>query len=56
MHSTIKKFFFNDWVQLIFLAFLISSCKSFVPEPRYIPSGSKLPGMKIKDRLNIEKN
>ena len=55
MNSTIKKFFFNDWVQLIFLAFLISSCKSFVAEPRYIPSGSMLPGLKIKDRLIIEK-
>ena len=50
-----KKFFLNDWVQLIFLAFLISSCRSFVAEPRYIPSGSMLPGLQIKDRLIIEK-
>ena len=50
-----KKFFFNDWVQLIFLAFFISSCRSFVAEPRYIPSGSMLPGLQIKDRLIIEK-
>ena len=55
MNSSIKKFFLNDWVQLIFLAFLISSCRSFVAEPRYIPSGSMLPGLKIKDRLIIEK-
>ena len=50
-----KKFFLNDWVQLIFLAFFISSCRSFVAEPRYIPSGSMLPGLQIKDRLIIEK-
>ena len=50
-----KKFFLNDWVQLIFLTFFISSCRSFVAEPRYIPSGSMLPGLQIKDRLIIEK-
>ena len=55
MNYSVKKFFLNDWVQLIFLAFLISSCRSFVAEPRYIPSGSMLPGLKIKDRLIIEK-
>ena len=55
MNSLIKKFFLNDWVQLIFIAFLISSCRAFVAEPRYIPSESMLPGLKIKDRLIIEK-
>jgi len=50
-----KKFFSNDWVQLIFLVFFISSCRVFVAEPRYIPSGSMLPGLQIKDRLIIEK-
>ena len=55
MKSFIKKFLLNDWVQLIFLALFISSCRSFVAEPRYIPSGSMLPGLQIKDRLIIEK-
>ena len=50
-----KKFFLNDWVQLIFLTFFISSCRTFVAEPRYIPSGSMLPGLQINDRLIIEK-
>jgi len=50
-----KKFFLSDWVQLIFLAFFISSCRTFVAEPRYIPSGSMLPGLQINDRLIIEK-
>ena len=55
MKTFAKKFFLNDWFQLIFLAFFISSCRSFVAEPRYIPSGSMLPGLQIKDRLIIEK-
>ena len=55
MKTFAKKFFLNDWVQLIILAISISSCRSFVAEPRYIPSGSMLPGIQIKDRLIIEK-
>ena len=55
MKTFAKKFFLNDWVQLIFLAFFISSCRTFVAEPRYIPSGSMLPGLQINDRLIIEK-
>ena len=55
MKTFAKKFFLNDWVQLILLAISISSCRSFVAEPRYIPSGSMLPGLQINDRLIIEK-
>ena len=44
-----------EWGPLIFLAVFVSSCRSFVAEPRYIPSGSMLPALQIKDRLIIEK-
>ena len=47
--------FVNEWFPLIFLAFIISSCRSFLAEPRYIPSGSMLPELQINDRLIIEK-
>ena len=46
---------FLEWGPLIFLAFFISSCRSYLAEPRYIPSGSMLPELKINDRLIIEK-
>ena len=46
---------FNEWFPLILVASLISSCRSFIAEPRYIPSGSMLPELQINDRLIIEK-
>ena len=46
---------FNEWFPLLLIATLITSCRSFVAEPRYIPSGSMLPGLQINDRLIIEK-
>ena len=44
-----------EWLPLIFIVFFISSCRTFVLEPRYIPSGSMLPELQINDRILIEK-
>ena len=49
------KSFFKEWGLLILLTIFVSSCRSFLAEPRYIPSGSMLPTLKINDRLIIEK-
>ena len=45
----------NEWLLLLFITFLISSCRTFILEPRYIPSGSMLPELQINDRILIEK-
>ena len=54
MKSTLKNILV-EWGPLLFLAFFVSSCRSFLAEPRYIPSGSMLPELKINDRLIVEK-
>ncbi len=54
MNSTFKNIML-EWGTLLFLAVFVSSCRSFLAEPRYIPSGSMLPELQINDRLIIEK-
>ena len=54
MNNSLKQIVL-EWGPLILLTFVVSSCRSFLAEPRYIPSGSMLPGLQINDRLIIEK-
>ena len=43
------------WNPIFFTLLLYFGIRIFIAEARYIPSGSMLPGLKIKDRLVIEK-
>jgi len=54
MPGSIKSFL-KEWGLLILLTFFVSSCRSFLAEPRYIPSGSMLPELKINDEFIEEK-
>ena len=47
--------FIQDNIFLFSLALSLFLLRTFVGEPRYIPSGSMLPELKINDRLIIEK-
>ena len=46
MNSSFKNIFI-EWLPLLCLTFFVSSCRSFLAEPRFIPSGSMLPELQI---------
>ena len=47
--------FFDTWGPISLTVLLYIGIRHFLAEARYIPSGSMLPGLKINDRLIIEK-
>ena len=47
--------FFDTWGPVSLTVFLYVGIRHFIAEARYIPSGSMLPGLRINDRLIIEK-
>ncbi len=47
--------FFDTWGPVSLTVFLYVGIRHFIAEARYIPSGSMLPGLKINDRLIVEK-
>ncbi len=58
--STRKKYswlnsFFDTWGPISLTVLLYVGIRHFIAEARYIPSGSMLPGLKINDRLIVEK-
>ena len=47
--------FFDTWGPISLTLFLYIGIRHFIAEARYIPSGSMLPGLKVNDRLIVEK-
>ncbi|WP_269604913.1 signal peptidase I [Prochlorococcus marinus] len=47
--------FFDTWGPISLTILLYVGIRHFIAEARYIPSGSMLPGLKINDRLIVEK-
>ena len=47
--------FLDFWGPVSLTVFLYFGIRHFIAEARYIPSGSMLPGLKINDRLIVEK-
>ena len=47
--------FFDTWGPVSLTILLYIGIRHFIAEARYIPSGSMLPGLKVKDRLIVEK-
>ena len=47
--------FFDTWGPVSLTVLLYIGIRHFLAEARYIPSGSMLPGLKVNDRLIVEK-
>ncbi len=47
--------FFDTWGPVSLTVLLYFGIRHFIAEARYIPSGSMLPGLKVNDRLIVEK-
>tara|TARA_B100000579_G_scaffold246705_1_gene202612 strand:- start:458 stop:1162 length:705 start_codon:yes stop_codon:yes gene_type:complete len=48
-------FFFDTWGPISLTVLLYVGIRHFIAEARYIPSGSMTPGLKVNDRLIVEK-
>jgi signal peptidase I len=47
--------FFDTWGPISLTVLLYAGIRHFIAEARYIPSGSMLPGLRVNDRLIVEK-